>query len=116
MQNFQNLLAENVLTFDTAAAQLETEKLRQVADFSHHYWYDEKVETFRKQMVWAKQLTYQALRAVEFEFQENLDLRGKVIAARHPDELSDAILWGEPETARAIERGLEPARRRPGRC
>jgi hypothetical protein len=92
LQNFANLQAENALAYDTAAAQLDTESFRKVADFSHHYWYDEKVETFRKQMAWAKQLTYLALRAVEFEFQESLNLRGKVVAARHPDEFADALL------------------------
>jgi len=92
LQNFANLLQENGLAFDTAAAQLDTENHRKVADFSHHYWYDEKVDTFRKQMKWAKQLTYLALRAVEFEFQESLNLRGAVVAARHPDELADALL------------------------
>jgi hypothetical protein len=78
--------------FDTARAQLDTEEHRTVGDLAHHYWYDEKVERFGKAMSWAKQTSYLALRAVEFEFQETLDLRSKVVTARHPDELDAALL------------------------
>jgi hypothetical protein len=91
--------------YETARAQLESEDRRKVGDLGHHYWYDEKVEAFGKAMAWAKQTTYLALRAVEFEFQESLDLRRKVVAAKHPNELADAVLsLQQVQASRAVNR------------
>jgi hypothetical protein len=102
---FESMKIENWDRYDTARAQLDSEEHRTVGDLAHHYWYDEKVEKFGKDMAWAKQTTYLAVRAVEFEFQETLDLRRQVVAARHPDQLAAAVLaMKQVQATRSVNR------------
>ncbi|MBI4509511.1 MAG: hypothetical protein HY698_07725, partial [Deltaproteobacteria bacterium] len=102
MQNMKDRVRRAVTE---GRAAVEREKGRTVPSVAHHYWLDEKITRFRKDFNWAKRLTYLAMRAVEFEFQQSLPLRQVILAATHPDQLHDAIRMLEQEQAsRTINR------------
>lgn len=67
------------------------EMTRKVPSLPNHFWASEQVERFGREMQWAKRLTYLAAKAVEYEFQQTLYVRSKILQARHPDELASAI-------------------------
>jgi hypothetical protein len=101
----EHLLGSTRATIALTAAALEREKARPTGDFVHHFWYDEKVERFNKDFAWAKRLTFLAMRAVEYEFQQSLPLRNAIVSAAHPDQLADVIRSLQQEQAsRAINR------------
>jgi hypothetical protein len=104
-QEFENIKTATLRAYDEGTAALKAEQGRTLPSFAHSYWYDEKVEEFSKQFKWAKRLVYLAMRAVEYEFQESLGLRGDVLTATHPNQLSDAIRSMQAEVAtRSINR------------
>ncbi|MBI4511047.1 MAG: hypothetical protein HY698_15545, partial [Deltaproteobacteria bacterium] len=70
---------------------------RRVPSLLFHYWLDERVDRFEKDFQWARSLTYLAMRAVEYEFQQSVPLRGQILTAGHPDQLLDAIRAMERE-------------------
>src|SRR5262249_55572842 len=72
------------------------------------YWLDEKVDRFKREMEWARRLTYLAMRAVEFEFQQSLPLRTQILSATNPDQL-DAVI----EDLQQEQAGRTINRRRP---
>ncbi|MBI4508522.1 MAG: hypothetical protein HY698_02720 [Deltaproteobacteria bacterium] len=102
MRNLQNRVRQAVVE---GRAAVEREKGRKVPSIAHHYWLDEKITRFRKDFDWSRRLTYMAMRAVEYEFQQSLPLREQILTATHPDQLHDAIRMLEQEQAsRTINR------------
>lgn len=76
---------------EEARAVLRRERGRTLPSVAHHYWVDERVDRFRREFERARRLTYLAMRAVEYEFQQSLDLRGRILTATHPGELERVI-------------------------
>jgi hypothetical protein len=72
-------------------AALEREEGRTVPPIAFHYWLDERIDNFHEDFSWAKALTYMAIGAVEFEYQQSMAIRDEVMTATHPDQLDDAI-------------------------
>jgi hypothetical protein len=68
-------------------AMLARETGREVPSVAHHYWIDEHIDAFEWKLARARRLTFLALMAVEYEFQESLALREQIVLARHPDQL-----------------------------
>jgi hypothetical protein len=79
----------NVLADGSAA--MSREQGRVVPSLSFHYWLDERIDTFHKDFQWAKALTYLAMTAVEYEYQQSMQTRDDIMQATHPDQLADAI-------------------------
>jgi hypothetical protein len=93
-------LAESTATFfEQGVAALNREAERPSGTFAHHFWFDEKVERFKREMEWARRLVFLAMRAVEYEFQQSLPLRREILAANHPDQLEVAIRHLQTEQA-----------------
>jgi hypothetical protein len=88
---FQTLQDSNVLALRTAERALDREKVRNGPNFAYQFWYKERVERFHREMEWARRLTFLAMRAVEYELQQSLDLRSTILSASHPDELESAV-------------------------
>lgn len=72
-------------------AALDREASRTVPSIAHHYWLDERITTFERDMERARRFTYLAMRAVEYEFQQSLGLRSEILTAAHPDELLEVL-------------------------
>jgi len=81
--------AHNLVADGTAA--LVREQGRNPPTLAFHYWLDERVDRFHKDFAWAKSLTYLSLLAVEYEYQQSLGLRSKILQATNPDQLLDAL-------------------------
>ncbi len=73
-------------------AAVNREEGRFVASYAHHYWLDEHVDAFERDFSYAKRLTFMAMRAVEYEFQQSLSLRQEILSATSPEQLQDAIV------------------------
>jgi hypothetical protein len=102
---FNNLAAENERLVKEGTAAVRREEGRPFGGYSFYYWYDEKVEKFKRDFAWAKRLTYLAMRAVEYEFQATTSLRDEILGARHPRQLELAIAHLQQEQAgRTINR------------
>jgi hypothetical protein len=68
-------------------------------------WIDERVDRYRKEFEWARRLTFVALRAVEYEFQQTLPFRAQIASADAPTQLEDVIRELKQEQAsRSINR------------
>jgi len=88
---FQTLMNENVQAVRQGTNDVKREQNRYISTVAHHYWTDEKIDRFNKDFAWAKRMTYLAMRAVEYEFQQSLPLRRSVLTASHPNQLHDAL-------------------------
>jgi hypothetical protein len=88
---FADLVRSLSRTIVEGQAAVAREQGREVPQISFHYWLDERVDRFARDFAWAKQLTYLALRAVEYEYQQSLAITDDVLRATHPDQLLDAI-------------------------
>jgi hypothetical protein len=86
-----NMVNENLQAIRQGSNDVKREKDRFISTVAHHYWTSEKIDRFNKEFAWAKRMTYLAMRAVEYEFQQSLTLRGDVLTASHPDQLEDAL-------------------------
>ena len=49
-------------------AAIDRERNRKSGGYAFHYWLNETVDRFKREMEWARRLTYLAMRAVESEF------------------------------------------------
>ena len=85
------MMNENVQALRQGANNVKREQNRYIWTVAHHYWVSDKVDRFGKDFAWAKRMTYLAMRAVEYEFQQWLPLRQSVLTAVHPDQLHDAL-------------------------
>jgi hypothetical protein len=81
------------------------EENRKFAGYSHHYWLDDKMHRYRRDFFWAQRLTYLAMRAIEYEFQQSSALRPAILTAQHPDQLEDVLLvLKQDQASRSINR------------
>jgi len=72
-----------------------------VPSLAHHYWLDERLARYGKELEWSRQLTYMALVAVEYELQQSLSLRDaalqlKLVSAEDFDRWVDAAAMTRP--------------------
>jgi hypothetical protein len=73
------------------AASVARETSRVLPSVAHHYWFEESVARYHGELDRSKKLTYLALQAFEYDYQQSLALRSDVIRARHPDELKKVL-------------------------
>jgi hypothetical protein len=102
---FRNLQADNSQNLREGVAALQKENGSPVGGLAHSFWVDERVERFKKEFEWARKLTFVAMRAVEYEFQQSLPFRSDIVAAVAPSQLEDVIRGLKQEqAARTINR------------
>jgi hypothetical protein len=102
---FKTLQDHNVLNLNTGTAALERDKDRHGPGFAYHFWYTERIERFHRELEWARRLTFLAMRAVEYELQQTVDLRTTILSASHPDELEAALrILRQEQGGRSINR------------
>jgi hypothetical protein len=88
LDNTKTLLAALV---DEARSQLAIEEGIDRTPPHHHYWLHDDIDSYDRHMVYARRLSYLALRAFEWESQEDLGLRSQVLSARLPAHLESVI-------------------------
>jgi hypothetical protein len=73
---------------------------RTVVPPSHDFWLDEAVTRFDRRMAFARRLTYLSVLAVEYEYQQSLSARSRVLSAVVPDDLEAVLqeLWSTAGT------------------
>jgi len=102
---FKDIQSSNRLNLEEGIAVYKREKASPLSSLAHVFWVDEKVEEFKKQFEWSRRLLFLAMRAVEFEFQQSLPFRSKIVAATTPAQLQDVVLGLQQEqAARTINR------------
>jgi hypothetical protein len=102
---FQNLQSSNSLNLKEGVAAYLREVASPVKSLAHHFWVDEKVERFKKEFEWSRRLTFIAMRAVEYEFQQSLPYRSAIVSATAPAQLDDVVRGLKQEqAARTINR------------
>jgi hypothetical protein len=87
----QTMVAANNQAKADGEAKVLAEQSRTYGSYSHDYWFDDKVDRFRNELEWARRLTYLAMEAVEYEFQQSLPYRHDILAATSPDQLETVI-------------------------
>jgi hypothetical protein len=92
-----------------ATAILDRERNRTVPSVAHHFWTDEKIARYRREMESARRMTFLAMRAAEFELQQSLGLRSAILSATHPNELELIIDALDTERAARTLNGRRPA-------
>jgi hypothetical protein len=106
---FEELGRGIVRNLQEARAALNREEGRTLPSVAHHYWTDEKIDRFEKDFERAKRLTYLAMRAVEYEFQQSLGLRTDILTASHPDVLLGALYVLDAERGTRTINSRRPA-------
>ena len=96
---FRNLQDANKLNLQEGLAAWDREQKSPLGSLSHHFWVDEKVERFRKELEWARRLTFAAMRAVEYDFQQSLPFRSQIVSATTPSQLEEVMLGLKQEQA-----------------
>lgn len=104
----KSLIEENRQAMLDGQSKIGIEQWRKYGSYSHDYWFDEKIDRFRKEFEWSRRLTFLAMEAVEYEFQQSLPFRHDILAATSPDQLEDVIRGLKQEQA-----GRTLNRRRP---
>ena len=84
---------------------LATQSSRTALPIARTFWYDENAKIYGEKMQWAKRMTYLAVQAVEYEFQQSSGARPLVLSARSPIELSQVLqtldtIWGPRSAGR----------------
>jgi hypothetical protein len=72
-------------------AGLDYARATRVRPPAFDFWLDERLREFVRKMRLAKRATYLAARAVEYELQETMSVRGAILAAETPYELGAAL-------------------------
>jgi hypothetical protein len=88
---FNNLYAETTSRISEGQAAVGREERRPTGTFAHHFWFDEKVERFKREFEWARRLVFLAMRAEEYEFQQSFPYRKEILNANNPDQLELVI-------------------------
>jgi hypothetical protein len=91
LQQRDQLVQQVANTLRDGTTTIARETARKVPSLEHHYWVSEHIDQFHREMRWAKRLVYLAARAVEYEFQQSLNVRSMVLEAKHPNELEAAL-------------------------
>jgi hypothetical protein len=97
---FNSLKAAVRADWDDGRAALAAARGRYVAPLAHDLWIDEAISTFLRDLRLSRRILYLAVRAVEYETQQSLDLAGDVLTARTPAELQAVLdtLWTTSST------------------
>ncbi|MFH0901063.1 MAG: hypothetical protein V2A73_10575, partial [Pseudomonadota bacterium] len=103
-----NLQREVDRTVMEGNAVIKRESGRTVPSIAHHYWLDERLDRFTKDFDWAQRLTYLAMQAVEYEYQQSLPLRKEILDATHPDQLLDVVRALQQEQLARTINGRRP--------
>jgi hypothetical protein len=103
------LLRATTRNLEEARVIIDRERGRTLPSVAHHYWTDEKVDRFRREFDRARRLTYLAMRAVEYEFQQSLGLRSAILTAVHPYELEQIVNALDVERATRTINARRPA-------
>jgi hypothetical protein len=106
--NLGRLKDENQQAFQDGEAKLTIEQGRKYGSYAHSYWFDDKVSRFRTEFEWSRKLTYLAMLAVEYEFQQSLPYRGDVLTAANPDKLEQVVLGLKQEQISRTVNGRRP--------
>jgi hypothetical protein len=106
---FDELYNSTARKIDATYAEVSREEGRTLPSVAHHYWLDEKIGRFQRDFVRAKRFSYLAMRAVEFEFQQSLGLRTRILTASHPDDLVEALDILDAERATRSINSRRPA-------
>jgi hypothetical protein len=102
---FQNYVGQNALNLQEGIAVLNQEQGSPVSSLGHQFWVDEKVEQFKNQFEWTRRLSYLAMRAIEYEFQQSLPYRSNIVSAKTPADLQTVLIGLQSEeAARTINR------------
>lgn len=110
--NLNNLKAAAQRAWLDGQSALAAEQERTLTPLDSDLWLDERVEAFTKSMRVAKRITYLAVRAVEYEYQQTLLARGTVLAAETPDDLTDALRELRTYTGPRTVRGSKPSNKK----
>jgi hypothetical protein len=105
---FENLELRVRQTVAEGNAAVAREQGRRIPDLAFHYWLDERLARFDADLEWSRQLTYLAMRAVEWELQASLGLRDEVLRATHPDQLGDVLRTLQQERLSRTINGRRP--------
>jgi len=102
---FKALQAQIRASLNEGISVYKKEKDSPLSSLANVFWVNEKVEEYKKQFEWSRRLAFLAMRAVEFEFQQSLPFRSKIVAATTPAQLQDVVLGLQQEqAARTINR------------
>ena len=74
-----------------AAAAITRENNRPVPAIAFHYWADEALALYQRNLERARRMSYLALRAVEHDLQRSFGLDRDVLAATHPQQLKSIV-------------------------
>jgi hypothetical protein len=107
-KRFENMQRSIAQILVEGPAAVEREEGRTVTDLSFHYWLDDRVDRYTRELAWARQLTFLAMRAVEYEFQQSFAMTEEILEATHPDALEAAIQFMEQETLTRTINGRRP--------
>ncbi len=100
---FKNLKLQNLQNVVEGVAMFQQEQRDPVGSLGHQFWVDEKVEQFKKEFDWARRLTYLAMQAVEYEFQQSLPYRSQIVSATTPAQMQGALIaLQQEEVSRTI--------------
>jgi hypothetical protein len=73
------------------AASVARERASRFVRPEHHMWLDSLVEAYKKSLKRAIRLSYLAMRAAEYEQQMSFGVRGLILSARTPADLTTAL-------------------------
>ncbi len=107
-----NLKAEAQRAWDDGQATLASETNRTLTPLDTDLWLDERVDAFVSSMRLAKRVTYLAVRAVEYEYQQSLVARATVLRAELPADLEDALRELRTYTGPRTVRGSKPTNKK----
>jgi hypothetical protein len=83
-----NLKDQVRITVRDARVAIDREDNTSIPKFAHESWLSGHIDSYQRQMRWAKRLVYLALRAVEYEAQLSLGTeREQILRAIHPTQL-----------------------------
>ena len=108
----RNLKAEAQRAWDDGQANLAGETNRTLTPLDTDLWLDERVESYIGAMRLAKRVTYLAVRAVEYEYQQSLAVRASVLSAELPADLDDALRELRTYTGPRTVRGSKPTNKK----
>jgi len=104
-QNDKNRILELRVEADAAIAR---EQARKTPSVAFNYWLDPRIDTYQRDFAWARRLTFLAVRAVEYEFQQSIPADASVLRAGSVDDLQQAISELQQEEASRTINGRRP--------
>lgn len=82
-----------------AEGEIRTQEQIERAPPHHHFWMEDNIEEYGKHLRNARRLTYLTLRSFEYESQQSIGRRGKVLTARDPGDLREVVTEIEQRNA-----------------